>query len=804
MPRAAGTVLVEVKAYTRGFLAGMKQAEAQARRFENRSKRSVENVGSSFGKLTRQTNSLVSSFGLMTAALAVGLGTRSAIHQFASFEATMNNVKAVSGATGTQFALLNEKAKELGSSTKFTASQVAEAMSFMAMAGLSTSQIYDGVQHSLTLAAAGNMDLGQSADIVTNIMTALGLQTSDLSRAVDVLTKTFTSSNTTLGDLGYAFKYVAPIAKAAGLQFEEVSAALGLLGNAGMQGTLAGTALRGAIIRMISPSNEAKKALKAAGITVTDMHGRLKSLTDIIKQFEPHARNVQLFAEVFGQRAGPGMVNLVSQGSEAIQQFTASLQNAGGTAERVAKTQMEGLRGSFITMTSAAEGLSVALGESGLGRALQTVAEGATDALRAMTRFVESYKAVNEMSLQTIREQRAEVEAQLKAIDQALAHSTAQAQETGGLFSPLNRYLGEQATAGWKKLRDETQAKLEQLQEFERLQGQLRKPAYTPKPAAAVGLADEEQFMTNLGGETTESKRKAAIAALQRLESDYLASTKQTARLIQVEHDRELAKFKELLDQKLISAEQYETARQQLAVITAKKMEALNQKSLKFFQEIGQSIQGALEGALRSFVETGKIDFHELTKSILSDLAVISMRMALMNIAGAVSGGGGGGVGAGLGNILASMFHQGGTAGQAAPARSVPMEMFAAAPRVPASLFHQGGIVGQSAPKRHVPPETFLNAPRLHDGGKILKPGEVPAILRTGETVTPAGKKDSGVVVQIVNNTSGDVRQEQGRTSDGREIRRFIIEETNRAIANGQLDGTMRARYGNRVQGTRR
>lgn len=190
-----------------------------------------------------------------------------ALRTAAQFESAMNQVAAVSGATGKQFQELENLAKQLGETTSFSASQAAEGMSFLAMAGFEVNDILESMPGVLNLAAAGQMDLAMASDIASNILTGFGKDASEMSKAVDVLAKTFTSSNTNLEQLGEAMAYVAPVANSAGLQFEEVSAAVGLLGNAGIQASRAGTTLRGAIANLLSPTGEAKKVLDRLGVS---------------------------------------------------------------------------------------------------------------------------------------------------------------------------------------------------------------------------------------------------------------------------------------------------------------------------------------------------------------------------------------------------------------------------------------------------------------------------------------------------------------------------------------------------------
>lgn len=307
----------------------------------------------------------------------VGIGA-SIVMTAGKFEAGMNKVKAVTGATGEEFDALSEQAKLLGRTTKFTAGQAADAMGFLGMAGFDANEIMAAMPATLQLAAAANMDLGASADIISNILAGYGLEVHELAAANDTLVKAMTSTNVDLSMLGTSFKYVGPVAKSAGLDFDEVAAAIGLMGNAGIQGSMAGTALRGAITRMVKPTEESKKVMNQLGLEFLDTAGRLKPLDEIVQMLEPHAENTGAMMQLFGQRAGPAMMALVGQGSEALVDLTGELQSAGGTAERIAEVQMQGFNGQMTKLKSAAEGLMIAVAESGLLGTLTELAEKLT------------------------------------------------------------------------------------------------------------------------------------------------------------------------------------------------------------------------------------------------------------------------------------------------------------------------------------------------------------------------------------------------------------------------------------------
>lgn len=770
MAQVAGAVEVAVRANMMLFMRDLQKARRELQQFANTAARET-------GKAEKQTNGFTTATTSASRALAIFnkqfafLGTLTAAFalyqvskQFAEFEYNMNTVRAVLETTSSEFSLLNEKAQELGRTTRYSADQVAEAMTQMAKAGMTAGQVYGGVTSTLNLAAVEGLDLASATEVVVNIMTGMGLQVKDLDRAVDVLTKSSIDSTTAVNELGFAFKYASGISAQAGLSIEDVAASFSVMAQAGTKGSTAGTALRGIIQRLIGPTEEARKIMKAWGIEVIDSTGKFKPFVEIIRQFEPlakaGAKGIEDMYTIFGARPFQGIAALAKAGADEFERFKNNLNSANGVAKRVAETQMEGLKGAMIELGSAVKGLAVAIGESGLGKALESVADGAANALRSMTDTLKGLKPLQEQSMSILRQTLESQQTELDQVDRAIEQMRS-TNRPAGMIAPLE--------AGRKKMLEGIAA----TQEFIRLQGQLQSTlAQKAPPGKVVEQTDEITPPPPIDAEGELAKRKAALNALEALESEYLEATKQNRRLIEVEQARELEKFKELLDKKLISQEQYETARMQLAAVTEKKLEELRDKDLKFIEDISSAISSGLEGAFRNFVETGKIDFSELTRSILADIAVIALRMAVLQPlfgGGQVQGGGA------LGNFLASAFHTGGTVGTG------------------------------SNVQRSIPASFFMGAPRLHNGGKILGPDEVPAVLKRGETVLPEGANDNGrVVVQIINNSSAQVREESTRSSDGEEVRRFVIEETNKGMTRGAFDGSMRGRYGNQVVGTRR
>ncbi|WP_268893512.1 phage tail tape measure protein [Paenibacillus xylanilyticus] len=236
--------------------------------------------------------------------------------------------------------------------------------------GFKTNEIMAAMPGVLNLAAAGQMELARTADIASNILTGFQLEAGETSSVVDVMAKTMTNSNTNIEQLGYAMKYVAPIAANLGVSVEETSAAVAKLSDAGIQGEMAGTQLRAIMLRLASPTKDVAFVMKQLGVTVTDAAGNFLPFANIIGQFEKgfgkltEAQRAQAAAIVAGQEAASGFLTLIKAGEGDLNAFTESLNNAGGTAAQIAETQMDTLNGAIQEMQSALEAVGITVGDN--------------------------------------------------------------------------------------------------------------------------------------------------------------------------------------------------------------------------------------------------------------------------------------------------------------------------------------------------------------------------------------------------------------------------------------------------------
>jgi TP901 family phage tail tape measure protein len=301
-----------------------------------------------------------------------------------NFEEAMNAVSSVSGAVGKDFDALRDMAKKMGSETAFSATEAANGMEYLAMAGLSTEQVLSTIPNALSLAAAGSIELGQSADILSNIMSGMGIAAEDSARVADVLAGAAAGANTNVSALGGAMKYVAPIAKTMGYSLEETASAIGILGNAGIAGEQAGTSLR-AIYTRIASDRKAKSYFTDLGISVVDANGNMRSMTDIVTDLQQStnkmaaADQIEIFKGIAGAEAMGALAVLVDGvANDSLPNLTEKLLGAKGAADKMAATRLEGFNGQLKIMGSALEGLMLEIADTGLLNV-------ATDVIKAIT-----------------------------------------------------------------------------------------------------------------------------------------------------------------------------------------------------------------------------------------------------------------------------------------------------------------------------------------------------------------------------------------------------------------------------------
>lgn len=284
-----------------------------------------------------------------------------------NFENAMSKVNALTGSIDTsseKWGQFQEVIRNVGKTTEFTATQAAEAAGFMAMAGFDIEQIMGGLKSVTDLATVGFVDLGTAADITTNIMTGFGLSVKDLTMVNDTLAQTFTSSNVNLTMLGETMKYVAPVAHAVGWEIQQVAAAAGLLGNAGIQGSMAGTSMRMALVQLLSPTNDAQETMKRLGLQFYDSSGKIRPMVEILRELERTGASTTDVMTIFGTRAGTSMLALLGQGSAVLQSYTDEIYNAEGATKKMADTIRNNMLNTLRQTQSRLQDIQIEIGNA--------------------------------------------------------------------------------------------------------------------------------------------------------------------------------------------------------------------------------------------------------------------------------------------------------------------------------------------------------------------------------------------------------------------------------------------------------
>ena len=318
--------------------------------------------------------------GVSTAAIKVG----------SDFEAQMSRVKAISGATGEVFDQLRQQAIDLGADTAFSASQAAQGMENLAAAGFETDEIMSAMPGMLDLAAASGEDLAASADIAASTLRGFGLEASEAGHVADVLAENANRTNSSVAETGEAMKYIAPLARAAGISMEETAAAIGIMANAGIQGSQAGTTLRGALSRLSKPTDIMQQAMDELGVSFYDSEGKMLSLAEQVGMLQSAMEGMtdeqknNYLVTLYGQEALSGMLALINEGPDSLSSLTAAYEACDGSAKAAAETMQDNLKGAVEQLSGSAETLGIVFYDS-VAENLKNAAQVATDSVNNIT-----------------------------------------------------------------------------------------------------------------------------------------------------------------------------------------------------------------------------------------------------------------------------------------------------------------------------------------------------------------------------------------------------------------------------------
>lgn len=348
----------------------------ESSRFSKEQIEAAERTLSDFGQKAQPiANGFKAAFKTVLAVSAAAAGASAAVIKKSAdiggeFEAQMSKVKAISGATQGEMEQLTAKAKEMGGTTKFTAKEAGEALEYMSMAGWKTADMLSGIGGIMHLAAASGEDLGKTSDIVTDALTAFGMKAKDAGHFADVLAAASSNANTNVGMMGETFKYVGAMAGTLGYSAEDVGLSIGLMANAGIKASQAGTELNAIYTRLSVNTSHARDEIEGLGISFYDSNGKARAWGTILDEMRIKTANMTdaektAFANrVAGQRAQAGLLAMLNATSADYDKLTKSINNADGAAQRMADTMQDNLQGQLTVLKSGLEGTAITIYES--------------------------------------------------------------------------------------------------------------------------------------------------------------------------------------------------------------------------------------------------------------------------------------------------------------------------------------------------------------------------------------------------------------------------------------------------------
>ena len=495
---------------------GLKAAEKATKDVGNAADDASKEIGEFKNELKSDVQDAAKVVAALTAAiLAVG---KASVDAGMEFDSSMKKVMATLGYTKEQlndssseasrtYKALRDYAQEMGASTKFSASQSAEALNYMAMAGWNDKQMLEGLDGVLDLAAASGAELATTSDIVTDALTAMGYGAESAGHLADVMAAASSNANTNVEMMGETFKYAAPVAGALGYSMEDVSVAIGLMANSGIKASAAGTALRGWLSKLAAPTKDSGQAMADLGISLTDSAGNMRSLRDVMgdtrKAFAEltEAEKAQYAKMLAGQQGMSGLLAIVNAAPADFEKLSKAIDNSAGAAENMANVSIDNLAGDVTIMKSAIEGAEIAISDK-LTPSLRKYAQIGTKTISAMSEAFGKggLEGAVDAAHQTLRKEMGEdadtifnVEIAVKALTAAfIAYKGALLLEKGiAALEKVNLLLAE-----GKTLTEATAA------------ANLANPyvlAAAAVAALAVGLKSYIDLQTSLIDETSES-----------------------------------------------------------------------------------------------------------------------------------------------------------------------------------------------------------------------------------------------------------------------------------------------------------
>ena len=326
----------------------------------------LEEFGTKVGNIASKIDTLGSTLTTSLTLPVLAIGT-AAVTTGNDFEAQMSRVQAIAGATKDELKQLTDQAIDLGASTSFSASEVASGMENLASAGFTTQEIMEAMPGLLNLAASSGADLATSSEIAASAIRGFGLEASTSAHVADIFAEASARTNAQVEDMGEAMKYIAPVANTMGLKIEEVAAAIGIMSDAGIKGSQAGTSLRGALTRLTKPTDKMLGVMEDLGISFYDNEGKMKSLTEMIAMLQDATKGLtdeqqqNALTILFGTESLSGMMSLINRGSGELSDMTKSFEDCDGAAQDMADTMLDNTKGAFESLSGSLESAGIAI-----------------------------------------------------------------------------------------------------------------------------------------------------------------------------------------------------------------------------------------------------------------------------------------------------------------------------------------------------------------------------------------------------------------------------------------------------------
>ena len=380
-----------LKATDSGFVKTFKDAQDAVKTFEKNS----NSMTTAVGKVMQGTGAAMTKY-ITTPLIGVGVA---AAKVGGDFEAQMSRVKAISGATGDTFEQMKQQAIDLGAKTAFSAKESAAGMENLASAGFSAQEIMKAMPGLLDLAAVSGGDVALASENTATALRGFGLEASEAGHVADVFARAAADTNAEVGDMGEALKYVAPVANSMGISLEETAAAIGIMSDAGIKGSQAGTTLRGALSRLARPTKAMQDTMDNLGVSFYDADGKMKPLKTQVELLKKAFKGLtpeqqqNALVTLYGQESLSGMMALIDKGPDKLGKLTESLKNSDGAADKMARTMQDNMNSSLEQMMGAFESAAIVI-QKILAPAVRKVADSISG---LVDKFVSAPEPVQKM-----------------------------------------------------------------------------------------------------------------------------------------------------------------------------------------------------------------------------------------------------------------------------------------------------------------------------------------------------------------------------------------------------------------------